>query len=222
MKSIAVLLSDSQLLFRKNSTHEYYLSCLHRLSEKPLRRAVYIGASNGDVPEYYSLFETGMENLGIMECKHLKFEEGKDFQEEIDQADVILLAGGNPELGYKRMLTSGIWKQLQNRILKQGIIIGISAGAVQLGKRIMSDNHSHDGVQGLNMFNYIIGAHEEQDQWSNLKENVGKVPNAKGIGIPFGTGLVLHKGSLKIVGDKIPVLITKNESGVLDLKQLQS
>ena len=62
------LLADSQLFFWKSggdSLAERIRADLD--SGKP--SAAYIGASNGDQPEFYSLFEDAMESMDISDCR---------------------------------------------------------------------------------------------------------------------------------------------------------
>ena len=63
------LLADSQLLFWREEGGEPFLARARKLMEQdaPERvfKAAYLGASNGDAPEFYDLFVAAMGEIGI-------------------------------------------------------------------------------------------------------------------------------------------------------------
>ena len=63
------LLADSQLLFLKQDGRLMLEAALDTLPVAE-RQAAYLGACNGDRPEYYDLFQAAMEGLGIRACQH--------------------------------------------------------------------------------------------------------------------------------------------------------
>lgn len=85
VKMAVFLLSDSSLLFSECSLGGidfwtgHVRGCLQMKAEakrSPIC-AVYIGASNGDVQEYFEIFESAMERIGVRhQCHHLLMSTG--------------------------------------------------------------------------------------------------------------------------------------------------
>ena len=98
------LLADSQLLFWKKDGKLFLQSLKDMLDEEmdegeePL--AVYIGASNGDLPEFYEIFKTAMESVGIRNCRMIHSELPEEEEDAVEDADLVLRAG--PEHGFVR------------------------------------------------------------------------------------------------------------------------
>ncbi len=189
------MFSDSQLLFLKLKG-VYFLSFVKDLIERDSIKAAYIGASNEDQPDFYNLFVGALENIGVTDCRMIQssfLEEDQDF---LEAADIILLAGGDVELGWNVFQAQGIDKAIVRRYEKGALLIGISAGAVQLGlcgckeEDVLSQESLFDTFQ---IVPYIIGAHEEKQNWEQLENMVlVKGEYSKGIGIPMGGGMIYH------------------------------
>ena len=67
------LLADSQLLFWREESGELFLARARQLLEADTQdrpfKAAYLGASNGDAPEFYQLFEAAMGEIGRASCR---------------------------------------------------------------------------------------------------------------------------------------------------------
>ncbi len=188
------MFSDSQLLFLKLKG-VYFLSFVKDIIEKDSFRAAYIGASNEDQPDFYSLFVGAMENIGITDCRMIKSSFLEEDQAFLEVADIILLAGGDVELGWNVFQSQEIDKTIIRRYEKGALLIGISAGAVQLGLYgSKGEDASQESVfDTFQIVPYIIGAHEEKQDWEQLKKMVlVKGEYSKGIGIPMGGGMIYH------------------------------
>jgi hypothetical protein len=59
------LLADSQLLFWKRQGRLLLEVAVDGLARNTPLRAAYIGASNGDRPEFYGVFEAAVDAIGI-------------------------------------------------------------------------------------------------------------------------------------------------------------
>ncbi|MGH3553348.1 MAG: peptidase, partial [Mycobacterium sp.] len=59
------LLADSQLLFWRRQGRLLLEAALDGLARDTPLRAAYIGASNGDRPEFYGIFEAAVDAIGI-------------------------------------------------------------------------------------------------------------------------------------------------------------
>ncbi|EUA33784.1 hypothetical protein I552_4563 [Mycobacterium xenopi 3993] len=59
------LLADSQLLFWKRQGRLLLETAIEGLAGDSAPRAAYIGASNGDRPEFYGIFEAAVDAIAI-------------------------------------------------------------------------------------------------------------------------------------------------------------
>jgi cyanophycinase len=188
------LFADSQLLFWKNRGTPFLNSLSTRvMSSTP--KAAYIGASNGDAPEFYSIFEAAMEGIGIRNCKMIRSSFPAEDESFLNEADIVLLAGGDVETGWTVLTERGIKELIIRRYYEGAILIGISAGAVQLGLYgLIEREQSFDRlIETFKLVPFVIGAHEERQEWEGLKRTLRLLNGtAKGIGIPTGGGLVYH------------------------------
>jgi len=190
------LLADSQLLFWKQDDSVFLQSMRSEIvKENP--KAAYIGASNDDQPDYYELFKAGMEGIGIRDCQMIRASfpaAGAAFMEE---ADLILLSGGDVETGWNAFQQNGFAEALVRRYYNGALLIGVSAGAVQLGwgaARVGNDS-SVGLLETFRLVPYIIGAHEEKNGWKELIKLVVEMKGAlRGLGIPSGAGAIYRPG----------------------------
>jgi len=190
------LLADSQLLFWHDEEGSV-LTRAHKLidEEEPGKqiRAAYVGASNGDAPEFYELFVAAMDTVGIRATRLFPAEPSAEDQEFLEQADLILLAGGDVDRGWEAFQKNGLQQKLVERYYNGALLIGVSAGSVQLGLKGWSGT---DGaVRTFDTFRlvpFVIDAHDEPG-WTFLHQVLPKAgEHARGFGIPTGGGAVYH------------------------------
>ena len=188
------LFSDSQLLFRKLDG-VCFLNSITEGLEKDSLKAAYIGASNGDLPEFYDLFVAAMENIGIRNCRMIRSTFSKEDQDFLETADIVLLSGGDVERGWNIFEATGLKKAISRKYEEGTILIGISAGAMQLGLCGYRDEEVQE-EQVFDTFQfipYIIGVHEEKSDWETLSKIIlTKKGYVNGIGIPTGGGMIYH------------------------------
>ena len=188
------LFSDSQLLFWK-SDGICFLNSITEGLEKDSLKAAYIGASNGDLPEFYDLFLAAMENIGIRNCRMIRSTFSKEDQDFLETADIVLLSGGDVERGWNIFEATGLKKAISRKYEEGTILIGISAGAMQLGLCGYRDEEVQE-EQVFDTFQfipYIIGVHEEKSDWETLSKIIlTKKGYVNGIGIPTGGGMIYH------------------------------
>lgn len=190
------LLADSQLLFWQDEGGSVLGRARQLMEEEePGKeiRAAYIGASNGDAPEFYDLFVAAMEAVEIRNTRHIPSEPMDDEKEFLDQADLILLAGGDVWRGWEVFERNGWQQKLTERYYAGALLLGVSAGAVQLG---LKGWHEEEGKSGtfdtLRLVPFVIDAHDEPG-WAKLLQVVPKAgEHARGFGIPTGGGAVYH------------------------------
>ncbi len=190
------LFSDSQLLFWRDGERQYLEQLRDLLIEdldEPARpfSAAYFGASNGDAPEFYDLFLAAMDSIGIRRCRHIPARLGSDDLAFIDQADLLLFAGGDVRRGWDAFDANDLAAKIFARYYAGALLVGISAGAVQLGLKGW-DEASDRLFDTFRVVPFVIDAHAEPD-WPTLHRVVPRAgEHVKGIGIPTGGGLVYH------------------------------
>jgi cyanophycinase len=188
------LFADSQLLFWRNQDG-LFLDSIRELIDGSAPKAAYLGASNGDDPAFYSIFEAAMEGIGIDNCRMILSSLPADDQSFIDDSDVILLAGGDVERGWNVFNETGLKDVIIRKYYQGAVLIGISAGAVQLGMFGLSEleGSANRLIDTFKLIPFIIGTHEEKEEWISLKWAIQLLNGSvKGIGIPAGGGLVYH------------------------------
>ncbi len=188
------LLADSQLLFWRDGD-ELFLDRARRLLGSAEPRAAYVGASNGDRPEFYQLFQGAMEGIGVSDCRMIPERPSADDLEFFDQADLILLAGGDVERGWRAFESNGLKQKVAERYHAGALLIGISAGAVQIGLHGYHQGAADDDSELFETFKlvpFLIDVHQEPD-WPRLSRSMPRAGDyVQGLGIPSGGGAMVY------------------------------
>lgn len=188
------LLADSQLLFpRKNGSR--YFESIRNLIHVASPKAAYVSASNDDRPEFYSIFEAAMAGLNIHDCHMVSSRFSSEEAMSLSTADIILLAGGDVIRGWRVFEETGQKDLIIKRYHEGALLIGVSAGAVQLGMLGWpEEGFSTESVVDLfQLVPYIISAHDEKMEWQGLKSSVQQMGGRfVGIGLPTGGGAVYY------------------------------
>lgn len=192
------LLADSQLLFWREESGEPFLARARRLLEadgppdgetRPFK-AAYLGASNGDAPEFFQLFESAMGEIGIRDCRLIPSIPAPEDRSFLHQADLVLLAGGDVERGWDVFEATGLRDAVTQRYYGGSLLIGVSAGAVQLG--LKGWNADEKIFDTFRLVPFVIDVHDEPN-WSRLTQVVPRAgEHARGFGIPTGGGALYH------------------------------
>lgn len=186
------LLADSQLFFWKSDGD----SLAERIradvdSGKP--KAAYIGASNGDQPEFYSLFQAAMEPMGISDCRLVPSQPAREDISFLENADLIVLSGGDAERGWQVFEQNGLKELLPRKRFDGAILMGVSAGAVQLGLGHLSNAAQPKQIDMFRFAPFYLGAHDEENDWWDLRALVNLCQgDTRAIGIPAGGGAVYY------------------------------
>ena len=185
------LLADSQLLFWKDDGGRLFLERVREQIESKTPAAAYIGASNADAPEYYPLFQSAMEQIQVSNCRMIPSRMQQEDRAFVESADLLLLAGGDVELGWRVFEENGLQEIIARRRLEGAVLIGISAGAVQMGVGSLTESANMRKIDMFRFAPFYVGAHEEQQEWWNLRALVNLAGiEARGIGIPAGGGAI--------------------------------
>ena len=202
------LLSDSQLLFNKIPNGQYYLHRIPQSFAGQDIKAVYIGASNNDQPEFFEIFKAGMNNIGIRDCTMIKSSFDSVDELHLKNADLILMAGGDSIMGWNVIKNTGMFDMVMGGYKRGVQLIGVSAGSMQLGEQLLTDSAYQASdilVDTMNLVPFNISAHDEGNNWKYLKKLVLQSNKTKkGIGIPFGAGAIFHSnGTIEAIGRSI-------------------
>lgn len=188
------LLADSQLLFWTDNDRRF-LDSMRESLERNSPNAAYVGASNGDNPEFYSIFETTMRGIGISNSRLISSSPSADELSFVAEADLILLAGGDVEHGWRVFEKNGLKEIILSRYYEGVLLMGVSAGAVQLGLCGWPSGDVSTGnlIYTFRLVPFIVSVHEEDGEWQDLQESLRLAQGAvRGIGIPTGGGLIYH------------------------------
>lgn len=206
------LLADSQLLFWQEDGGGFLHSIRWAASQQP-PRAAYVGASNGDDPAFYTLFAAAMEEIGVADCRMVRTDLRGDDERFLASADIVLLSGGDVEAGWRAFGRGGMKELIERRREEGALLIGVSAGAVQLGLcgwGGAGGGHLGGLFDTFGIVPFIIGAHEEADDWAGMRRAV-RLKGARGFGMPSGGGMVYHPD-----GSVEPVRYPLNEFSLVD------
>lgn len=191
------LLADSQLLFWGEG-EDLFLNSVRRLVRRHPPKAAYVGASNGDAREFYSIFEAAMDGAGVHERRMILSSFKAEDRSFLREADIILLAGGDVQRGWNVFVETGMKEHVVRRYYEGAVLIGISAGAAQLGLYGCVERGAPPAaplVETFGLLPFVVDAHDEGRGWVRLRGAVRLLSGAaKGIGIPTGGGLIYHAG----------------------------
>lgn len=190
------LLADSQLLFWKRRDRLLLEPALDEIASDATVVAAYIGASNGNRPEYYEIFEAAMDAIGISGRRMIDSSFSPDDRAFLERAQLIVLAGGDVRLGWRTFEKTGMKEVILHRYAQGAVLVGISAGAVQLGRCAVVDTPQSPEPELLNVFNLVpmvIDTHDEWAEWARLSRTIQLLQGAAtGLGIPSGGGVIVH------------------------------
>jgi peptidase E len=193
------LLADSQILFW-HDREELYIKRLREVIESDENRpegeitAAYIGASNDDNPEYYDIFLSAMSQIDIANCRMIPSKPTEDDYKFLRTADLVLLAGGDIEKGWNVFKETEIQQRVVDCYHNGAVLIGISAGAVQLGLRGWKESKRMPGdlFETFQLVPAVIDVHDDSD-WDELQKMIKHLGETnRGYGIPAGGAGVYH------------------------------
>lgn len=212
------LLADSHLLFWSDNGRPFLRSVRERIeADEP--KAAYIGAANGDQPEFFSIFEAAMELIGIRDCRMISSAYDEEDRAYLSDADIILLAGGEVDRGWQVMDETGMGEDVVGMYHGNAVVIGVSAGAVLLGLKGWKhqDPEEEDHIfDALELVPCVIDAHDEANQWNRLKKVIVLSGSYhRGVALPAGSGIIYHPDvSMEPVRQPVTEFMVKDEDVV--------
>lgn len=185
------LLADSQLLFWKRQDRLLLDAALDRLTVDGPLTAAYVGSSNGDRPEFYEIFEAAVNAVGITSCRMIASSLPPADRAFLESAHLIVLAGGDVRVGWNTFERTGMKDVILDRYARGAVLVGISAGAVQLGRYGIGETSAPFEV--FKLVPMVIDTHDEQAGWARLSHALNLLDGAAdGLGIPWGGGVIMH------------------------------
>jgi len=189
------LLADSQLLFWRDNDGMVLLDSSKTGVKAEFANASYLGASNGDDEAYYTIFEAAMDILGVTRRRMILSSFSKDDADFLANSEIILLAGGDAVSGWRIFTSNGVREAVMARYVEGALLIGVSAGAMQLGLCAYPEG-DFSGDELIETFKFvplIIDAHQEKREWESLKKAVRLTGDGtRGVGIPAGGGAIYY------------------------------
>lgn len=204
------LLADSQLLFRQGDDKSFSARLRAELPESP--KAAYVGASNHDQPEFYDLFRAAMEMAGVRDCHMASSQLTQQDRAFLDEASLVLLGGGDPEVGWRVFEQNGLKELLLKKRYDGAVLAGVSAGAVQLGRGALSNAAQPAVIDMFGFAPFYVAAHQEEQDWWDLRAVVNMSSSeVRGIGIPFGGGAIyLPDGTLEPIHNPLIEIVKED------------
>ena len=162
--------------------------------DNPMGRVCYVGASNGDDAAFYSIFKGAMDVAALADRRMIRASWSSDDRRWLESEELILLAGGDVARGWRVFHESGMGDAIVARYRAGAVLVGTSAGAVQLGQRGWDGSSSDPAlIDTFSLVPYLVDVHDEQDGWTRLRSAVQRTGDGcHGLGIPRGGGLVYH------------------------------
>ncbi|HWF04471.1 MAG TPA: peptidase, partial [Candidatus Angelobacter sp.] len=110
-----------------------------------------------------------------------------------EEAHLILLAGGDVELGWQVFEQNGLKDLIPRKRFDGTVLVGISAGAIQLGLGCLSTSAQPKQISMFRFAPFYVGAHDEKNDWWDLRALVNLSPSdTRGIGIAAGGGAAYY------------------------------
>lgn len=204
--------ADSRLLFWREGSAHPFMDRVRQAVRSDTPRAAYIGASNGDKPEYYSVFEAAMEIAAIGERRMIRRDYPPADASFLESADLVLLAGGDVALGWSVLEETGMAEVIRARRSERAVLVGVSAGAVQLGSGYL-DSRTSEFVATLGFVEGVLDAHDEENDWQRLTRTVLQT-GEPGVGLPWGGGMVIDRQGREAV--RVPVVQIRADDGATE------
>ena len=137
----------------------------------PEPHTAYIGVSNDNQEVFFDLFKGAMESIGVQYCRMLDSDFSTQDKVFIEKADLILLAGGDVAKGWDVIQVKRLKDVVIKRYSEGAVLIGVSEGAIQLGLYAADANIGGEYriFDTFQVIPYIIGVHEENKEWSDIK-----------------------------------------------------
>lgn len=185
------------------------------------RVVAYVGAANGDNPDFFRRMDaiiTSGRDCEVVRTdlcsQHADVSKAVDI---IDSADAIFMSGGDVEAGMQVLNDRNIAPLLLDLYLQGKLFFGVSAGSIMLAREWVrwpnpEDNSTAELFPCVGLANLICDTHGEADGWEELTAALTlSTDGAAGYGITSGTCLkVMPDGSLQAMAGPIARYLRRN------------
>lgn len=206
------LLADSQLLFHERGSNPVTRRLKEDIPEHA--KAAYLGVSNNNQTEFYDLFLAAMELMGVKDCRMISEQLADGERAFLEEANLVLLSGGDSLRGWRAFVQSGIKEMLLHKRYDGSVLVGVSAGAVQLALGALSEEAQPKVIDMFGFAPFYVSAHEEDQDWWNLRALVNLSRNQRGIGIPAGGGAIYSPDGILEPVRRALIEFVKEDEGV--------
>ncbi|MEQ8455742.1 MAG: Type 1 glutamine amidotransferase-like domain-containing protein [Sandaracinaceae bacterium] len=210
----AFLLADSRPLFARlgeGSVSELVAAAYRDAAWIWGPRAAYLGACNGDRPEFYEIFESFAEAARCPQRMHVRAEPTEAERDFLAEADLIVLGGGDPLQGLRAFESAGLVEVLRESFTRGAVLVGVSAGATLLGLGTRDAAERFAPTLGLVPLVIETGP----DAAERLAASVQQAPIPRGVAIPAGGAAAFHPdGSLEPLASTLEEIVSEEDGGL--------
>jgi cyanophycinase-like exopeptidase len=149
-----------------------------RSAGRPAQRVGYVGAATDDDPRFLGWMEDLVARAGpctfqLAPVGGRRGGGGRRARQVLEAADVVLVGGGDVDLGMQRLLERDLVASLREKHARGTPFFGISAGAILLCQRWIrwrdpGDDGSAELFDCLGVARVVCDCHGEEDRWSEL------------------------------------------------------
>jgi len=161
----------------------------------------------------------GCTNVDVIDIRDKKQSEDKAFLKLIEEADCIMMSGGNQSRISSKIGGTSMHQLMQDRLINDEIVIaGTSAGAMAMASKMISGGSSSEALvkgavkmrSGLGLFpELIVDTHfVRRGRFGRLAEAVAANPTLLGVGLAEDTGLIIkHNNEFTVIGSGMVVVM---------------
>jgi cyanophycinase len=172
----------------------------------PSPTIAYVGAANGDNPEFYERMAGMLKQ--VARCRIVQAITCPDDADveialnTLKSADAVFVSGGDVEAGMEVLNKRGIAGVFTELYGQGRLLFGVSAGSIMLAKEWVrwtdpEDESTAELFPCLGVAPVLCDTHGEGDDWEELKAAVQLCPGgALGYGITSGTCLRIKPGGV--------------------------
>jgi hypothetical protein len=120
-------------------------------------------------------------------------------------------------VGWRTFEQNGLKELVTRKRFDGAVLIGVSAGAIQLGLGALSNAAQPKSLDMFRFAPFYVGAHDEENDWWDLRAlvNLSQV-DTRGIGLPAGGGAVYFAdGTLEPLRKPL-IEIVKEDSKIIE------
>jgi hypothetical protein len=133
-----------------------------------------------------------MGEIRVRDCRQIPSSPTPEDLAFLGEADLILLAGGDVRKGWTVFQETGLKDKIVERYYGGALLLGVSAGAVQLGLKGWDEEDDTRLFDTFRIVPFMVDVHDEPS-WARLNRMVPRAgEHARGFGVPSGGGAVYH------------------------------